>query len=597
MRYRLLTRGGYTINSISIIGGETSGAVYLSRDPVGEMEAATKRYVDNKVSNLDASSFSEGKLPVAVLPAFTGDITKDEKSNYITLTPTGVAPGTYTKVSVNAKGQVVGGGSLVESDIPAIPFSKVSSGRPTTLAGYGILDALPKSGGTLTGKLTAATMGNDPYSVVNKQYVDALIATETSGVMVGGIVYKPTSVQQENFLRCNGGLLDRSVYPKLFSVIGERFSFFLHPGNGQPWSSQHYINSADETGFGTWALNSVLPIALTGHRVLVTKNRIFVIGGRTNNTVRNTVYSAAIDQYGSLGAWSNVGTLPRVRFDGSLFVTKNRVYYVGGKESVTGNPVNTVYTATITDTGTLSSWTTGSTLSAAITNGAAITTRDRVLYIGGSSSTGAVSTILSSSLTTAGVTSTWPHLTTIPSALTGAKAAIINDHCVIFGGNNGTAASDAIYRSAIIGVNGQPSNFVSAGNLPVAIEDFNLVVTKNKVYLLGKHDALNNTNTEIIGTINPDGTIGNWSYGQTLPATVGGSEVAIIGNKAYMIGGLTASNTSSNDIYVANFSGGKNDYSNEYGSLYNSTLVDRTKFQLPDITPSVDEIFAYIKYT
>lgn len=53
--------------------------------------------------------------------------------------------------------------SLVASDIPSLPWSKITSGKPTTLAGYGIADAysqtqadarfLKLAGGTLTGTL------------------------------------------------------------------------------------------------------------------------------------------------------------------------------------------------------------------------------------------------------------------------------------------------------------------------------------------------------------------------------------------------------------------------------------------------------------
>jgi hypothetical protein len=41
---------------------------------------------------------------------------------------TGVTPGTYTKVTVNAKGTVTNGGSLVATDIPNLPASILTSG-------------------------------------------------------------------------------------------------------------------------------------------------------------------------------------------------------------------------------------------------------------------------------------------------------------------------------------------------------------------------------------------------------------------------------------------------------------------------------------
>lgn len=41
--------------------------------------------------------------------------------------------------------------SLVASDIPSLNWSKITSGKPTTLAGYGITDAIGTSGGTISG--------------------------------------------------------------------------------------------------------------------------------------------------------------------------------------------------------------------------------------------------------------------------------------------------------------------------------------------------------------------------------------------------------------------------------------------------------------
>lgn len=43
--------------------------------------------------------------------------------------------------------------SLAASDIPSLDWSKITTGKPTTLAGYGITDALSTSGGTIKGLL------------------------------------------------------------------------------------------------------------------------------------------------------------------------------------------------------------------------------------------------------------------------------------------------------------------------------------------------------------------------------------------------------------------------------------------------------------
>ena len=70
----------------------------------------------------------------------------------LTLANSGVAAGTYPKVTVDAKGRVTSGSSLSASDIPSLDWSKITSGKPTTVDGYGITDAVevnpvtPKNG-------------------------------------------------------------------------------------------------------------------------------------------------------------------------------------------------------------------------------------------------------------------------------------------------------------------------------------------------------------------------------------------------------------------------------------------------------------------
>ena len=88
------------------------------------------------------------------------------------LSNNGVVPGTYTKVTVDAKGRVTVGAMA------------------DTLADYGIIDALPLAGGSMTGNIVMTSgskltgqptpvLGTD---VTNKTYVDGLIANVANGV-------------------------------------------------------------------------------------------------------------------------------------------------------------------------------------------------------------------------------------------------------------------------------------------------------------------------------------------------------------------------------------------------------------------------------
>lgn len=76
----------------------------------------------------------------------------------LTLANSGVAAGAYGKVSVNAKGLVVAGSALGAADIPNLDWSKITTGKPSTLAGYGISDAQPLDS-DLTALASLVTLG------------------------------------------------------------------------------------------------------------------------------------------------------------------------------------------------------------------------------------------------------------------------------------------------------------------------------------------------------------------------------------------------------------------------------------------------------
>lgn len=66
----------------------------------------------------------------------------------MTLANSGVAVGSYTKVTVDAKGRVTAGVAQSAADIPALDWSKITTGKPTTMGAYGITDGITGLTGT-----------------------------------------------------------------------------------------------------------------------------------------------------------------------------------------------------------------------------------------------------------------------------------------------------------------------------------------------------------------------------------------------------------------------------------------------------------------
>lgn len=88
-----------------------------------------------------------------------------------------VQAGTYTKVTVDKKGRVTGHSTLSAADIPNLDYSKITTGKPTTLAGYGITDAVMvrDQDQTMTGRLTLTKGPTADSHAATKAYVDSVV--------------------------------------------------------------------------------------------------------------------------------------------------------------------------------------------------------------------------------------------------------------------------------------------------------------------------------------------------------------------------------------------------------------------------------------
>lgn len=219
MRHRTFFGGGYSRGGISENGGEANGPVEVPRLPEVMREAASKKYVDDSSRNLSASSFTIGTLNTNIFPAFQGDISKAASSAFVTLSPTGVTPGTYTKVTTDSKGRISVGSTLLATDIPEVDYNLVKQNAPTTALGYGILDALSNNGGVFNGPLFLGAGPTNPKDIVTKAFVDQ---EASSSARTGDVILFVDETTPAGFLRCNGGYVDANVYPTLYGIVGDQ---------------------------------------------------------------------------------------------------------------------------------------------------------------------------------------------------------------------------------------------------------------------------------------------------------------------------------------------------------------------------------------
>lgn len=114
-------------------------------------QLATTAFVQNALNNFNSGNVETAnrlKDPrnISLGGDGTGVVSFDGSQDVVlnlALTSTGVTAGTYMKVTVDSKGRVSGGtNTLSVNDIPNLSWTKITSGKPTTLSGYGITDGL-----------------------------------------------------------------------------------------------------------------------------------------------------------------------------------------------------------------------------------------------------------------------------------------------------------------------------------------------------------------------------------------------------------------------------------------------------------------------
>lgn len=563
---------------------QLTSPLILHADPVLPGHAVTKQYVDNKKVNLNASWFSQGSIDPTRLPALGGDVSSGIGSGVLTLNVNGATAGTYPKVTIDATGRVVSGTILLDSDITSVSWNKITSGKPTTAAGYGITNLISLSGGTSSGPITSTGVPTAPLHAVTKGYVDnAITEVVSAGLDIGDIVRKPIDYSSGGFLRCNGGEVSKTTYANLYAVIGDRYNVKEINGHGRPWELQHDLNESQSADITGWASTAIPPHDMSMGHVVVTKNKVHLLGGIPNTGGPiSDVYTANIDSNGVIGTWFLSGSLSYGVYKASVIVTKNRVYLIGGMSGAGSVAVSSVQTASINSDGSLGVWTITNSLPSPVFESSAFLTKNRA-FIVAYNNTSLYTAIINSD----GTLGNW-SLDVSGGALSGRSpfSIVIKNKVYIF-----PYQANATTNIATINSDGTLGNWSSNTNFTYSSDSRSYVVTKNKIYVIGGNNYDNGVKV-LMATVNIDGTIGSWSEGTSLPGAVINGNLVVTSSRIYLI---NAQSSTGRVSYYANFAGGLNDYS----AIYNNLMVatDPVKFRLPDLsTGETSGLKYYIKY-
>lgn len=229
------------------------------------ISTATQTALDGKVSKLESKPTAGTYTKITINDE--GQVTGG--SNPTTLAGYGITDAvqanaaitgaTKCKITYDNKGLITGGADLSAGDIPSLDWSKISTGKPTTLAGYGITDAVDTAnaqtvGGakTFTGQLIAT--GQRAYDPVNTNDIATVATLDAYSPMVrttGNQFIEGTKQFQTNWSRgCTSANVvttpSTNISATIFSLVDQMYDTSHNPiGNlakVRNASGQNYID-------------------------------------------------------------------------------------------------------------------------------------------------------------------------------------------------------------------------------------------------------------------------------------------------------------------------------------------------------------------
>ena len=223
--------------------------------------------------------------------------------------------------------------------------------------------------------------------------------------------------------------------------------------NGTNAVNTVYRATQQTNGISGWSGLNAMPVALKDMAVVATQTRLIVMGGRNDNGVSDKIYYAPFNNDGSIGAWTeSTVSLPNPTYGLRAVLAMGNIYLLGGTavidsvETVTNN----TYFLKVNADGDIASIAEATSLPEA-RFGHAVVFYDSKIYVTGgcNSNATAKNTVWSSTISTSGTLGEWTVRTEMPEALYDHTSVFANGVLTVLGGHNGNIASDVFYYTSL----------------------------------------------------------------------------------------------------------------------------------------------------
>jgi len=335
-------------------------------------------------------------------------------------------------------------------------------------------------------------------------------------------------------------------------------------GNGKPWQYYTGLDNADG-GLGPWTSVNALPSPRYLHQSVVTKDRVYLIGGIPTSSgadATTIVHTAPINEDGSLGAWTTGEPLHTAVYYAQVAVIGQKVYCFGGHAKTTDSvTTNIVQVANIDDDGVIGPWSLHPfTLPVGLMNSKVLVTSSRVYLLAGNlNDTTVTFQYWSSGILNDGNLSPWVSHGNLPENRNHPALIPTGKYVYLVGGGNGSVYLTTSLRATIL-EDGTLGKWEAGPTIPDAIGNVSEITIGNRAYILPSATNLGNTNVTMMGIIEEDGTIKSFQKVPSPTVALAATSAVLVKGKVHIFGGWTGSGVSSN-ISTASFAnGGRNDF-------------------------------------
>ncbi|MEK7288411.1 MAG: LamG-like jellyroll fold domain-containing protein, partial [Elusimicrobiota bacterium] len=214
-------------------------------------------------------------------------------------------------------------------------------------------------------------------------------------------------------------------------------------GGATAGADVRFVNVNGDGTLGSWTATSALPRSLSGHSAVALNNRIYALGGDSGGSIRSEVYSASINNDGSLGAWAPTVSLSSPSAHHCSVAYTNKIYVIGGDHGVQHSDV---YLTPVNADGSLGPWAKTTSLPQALNAFSCVIFNSRLYVIGGAAPGGAQAGVYSASINNDGTLGSWSATSSLSAAKSNLSAVVFSNRIYAFGGS---ADSSSVYSASI----------------------------------------------------------------------------------------------------------------------------------------------------